>query len=135
MIQHVTRQIRPSELDRCVEFYGMLGFGSVPVPPGIAGRALWLERHGTQVHLMPVADAGASGHGSRCAGRRPGSGHVGIVVDCYADTLARLQHAGYEVDPRHEHWGSPRCYVHDPGGHLVELMAWAPGSPEDAEPA
>lgn len=117
MIQHVTRQIPPSELDRCVEFYGLLGFQQVPVPAGIAGRALWLERRGTQLHLMPVA------------GAEPVTGHVGLVLDAYAGTLARLEAAGHEVEPRREHWGSPRCYVRDPAGNLVELMAWAPGSP------
>jgi catechol 2,3-dioxygenase-like lactoylglutathione lyase family enzyme len=116
MIQHVTRQIRPSQLDRCVQFYEMLGFEQVPVPAGIAGRALWLERRRTQIHLMPTEDA------------VPSSGHVGIVVESYADTVDRLRDAGHEVEPRREHWGSPRAYVRDPAGNLVELMAWAPGS-------
>jgi catechol 2,3-dioxygenase-like lactoylglutathione lyase family enzyme len=115
MIQHVTRQIRPSELNNCVRFYELLGFEQVPVPAGIAGRARWLERRATQIHLMPIADA------------LPSSGHVGIVVDPYGDTIALLRDAGYEVEPRREHWGSPRAYVRDPAGNLVELMAWPPG--------
>src|SRR6476659_9917042 len=75
MIQHVTRQIAPSKLQACVEFYAMLGFVQVPVPPGIAGRTLWLERRQTQVHLMPVEGAG------------PAPGHVGILVDDYEVTV------------------------------------------------
>ena len=116
MIQHVTRQIAPSKLQACVEFYAMLGFVQVPVPPGIAGRTLWLERRQTQVHLMPVEGAG------------PAPGHVGILVDDYEVTVERLRDAGHAVDPRREHWGSPRSYVHDPFGNLVELMACAPGA-------
>jgi catechol 2,3-dioxygenase-like lactoylglutathione lyase family enzyme len=119
MIQHVTREIRPAELDKCAAFYRLLGFEPVAPPPGITGRAVWLERAGTQIHLMFVTEEVA-------AGRRP-SGHVGVVVDGYADTVAALRAAGHEVEPRGEHWGSPRGYVRDPAGHLVELMAWPPG--------
>jgi catechol 2,3-dioxygenase-like lactoylglutathione lyase family enzyme len=118
MIQHVTRDIRRSELEPCSEFYGQLGFEPVPVPAGIEGRAVWLERAGTQIHLMFVDEPVA-------AARRP-SGHVGIVVADYPATVARLAAAGHRVDPRREHWGAPRSYVRDPAGHLVELMAAPP---------
>jgi catechol 2,3-dioxygenase-like lactoylglutathione lyase family enzyme len=118
VIQHVTRDIRRSELEPCSEFYEQLGFEPVPVPAGIEGRAVWLERAGTQIHLMFVDDAVA-------AARRP-SGHVGIVVAEYPAIVAKLEAAGHQVQPRREHWGAPRSYVHDPAGHLVELMAAPP---------
>jgi catechol 2,3-dioxygenase-like lactoylglutathione lyase family enzyme len=118
MIHHATREIPPSKLDRSVEFYGLLGFVPVPVPPGIAGRALWLEHAGTQIHLMPVDGASRQ------------TGHVAVVVENYEGTLAALRAAGYEVEPRREHWGSPRSYVRDPAENLVELMAWPPGQRE-----
>jgi catechol 2,3-dioxygenase-like lactoylglutathione lyase family enzyme len=114
MIQHVTREIRPSELERCVSFYERLGFRLVDPPAGVAGRATWLERRATQIHLMPVDGASAQ------------SGHVAVVVEGYEQTLAQLRREGYEIEPRREHWGSPRAYVRDPAGNLVELMAWAP---------
>lgn len=115
MIQHVTREIPPSALDACIDFYRLLGFERVQEPPGLAGTAVWLERSGTQVHLQPRPDA------------RLQSGHVGVVVDPYETVLERLRDAGHEAEPRAEHWGSPRAYVRDPAGNLVELMAWAPG--------
>jgi catechol 2,3-dioxygenase-like lactoylglutathione lyase family enzyme len=115
MIQHLTREISPSKLQDCVRFYGILGFERVPEPPGIAGRAVWLERRNTQIHLMPTPAA------------RPDGGHVGLVVADYPLTIERLRAAGHEVEPRREHWGSPRAYVRDPAGHLVEVMAFAPG--------
>jgi catechol 2,3-dioxygenase-like lactoylglutathione lyase family enzyme len=118
MIQHVTRDISPSELESCSEFYRQLGFEPVPVPAGIDGRAVWLEHAGTQIHLMFVDEAVA-------AARRP-SGHVGIVVAEYSATIARLEAAGHRVQPRREHWGAPRSYVRDPADHLVELMAAPP---------
>jgi catechol 2,3-dioxygenase-like lactoylglutathione lyase family enzyme len=117
MLQHVTREIPPDALERCVRFYGILGFEPVPPPEGIAGRAAWVERAGTQIHLMPREDAS------------PQQGHVGIVIDHYDATLRRLREQGHEVEPRREHWGSPRAYVRDPAGNLVEVMARPPGAP------
>ena len=117
MIHHVTRKVPPSLLDECVAFYGILGFQPVPAPAGIAGRATWLElrnaRH--QVHLMPVSRATAS------------AGHFAIVCDDYDATVSALRKSGAEVEPRREHWGSPRAYARDPVGNVVELMAWPPG--------
>jgi catechol 2,3-dioxygenase-like lactoylglutathione lyase family enzyme len=114
MIQHVTREIPPAKLDECVRFYGLIGFSPVPVPDGIAGRAVWLERAQTQVHLMLAQDAS------------PQQGHVGFVAEQYDATVQRLRDAGHDIDVRRIHWGSPRCYVRDPAGNLVELMAWPP---------
>jgi catechol 2,3-dioxygenase-like lactoylglutathione lyase family enzyme len=120
MIQHVTRDILPSELDRSTAFYALLGFDLVPAPPSLAGRAVWLEHAGTQIHLVFVGDQDPA-----AAGHRP-PGHVGIVVADYERAIERLTDAGHHVEPRREHWGSPRSYVRDPAGYLVELMAWSP---------
>jgi catechol 2,3-dioxygenase-like lactoylglutathione lyase family enzyme len=116
VIHHVSRRIPPPKLADCLRFYALLGFERVPEPPGIEGRAVWLSRAGTQIHLMPTA------------GAQPEHGHVGVVVDDYPGTVDAVRSAGHEVEPRREHWGSPRCYVRDPAGHLVELMAFAPGA-------
>jgi catechol 2,3-dioxygenase-like lactoylglutathione lyase family enzyme len=115
MIQHVTREIPPSALDSCIAFYRLLGFERTREPSSLAGAAVWIERGGTQIHLQPRDDW------------RPQSGHVGVVVDAYDAVLEQLRDAGHEVDPRKEHWGSPRAYVRDPADNLVEIMAWAPG--------
>jgi catechol 2,3-dioxygenase-like lactoylglutathione lyase family enzyme len=123
MIQHVTREISPRELDASAAFYALLGFHDVPVPPGISGRAAWLERAGTQIHLMFVDE--------RVAAERRPSGHVGIVVEDYLGTVERLEAAGHSVQPRAEHWGSPRSYVRDPAGYLVELIASSPARPRE----
>ncbi len=124
MIHHVAREISPDELDACASFYALLGFERVPVPPGIAGRAAWFERPGAggaQIHLMFVNE--------QVAADRRHSGHVGIVVADYERTLESLAAAGHLVEPRREHWGSPRSYVRDPAGHLVELIASPPARP------
>lgn len=104
-----------------MSFYALLGFQVVPAPLGIAPRAVWLEssHHDvrTQVHLMPTDDA------------TPASGHFGVVCPDYEQTCRELREAGHEPDPRSEHWGSPRAFVRDPFGNLVEIMAWPPGQP------
>ena len=115
MIHHVAQRIPPARLEDCQRFYELLGFSREAEPAGIAGRAVWLELGPTQIHLMPAEDA-PQAH----------AGHVAVVVDDYQDAVARLRQAGHEVQPRREHWGSPRCYVNDPAGNLVELMAWPP---------
>jgi len=116
MIQHVTRQVPPMRLQDCVDFYALLGFEPVSVPATIGGGVRWVEHRGTQIHLMPVD------------GARPAPGHVAVVVDAYDETLAMLRDAGHGVEPRREHWGSPRSFVSDPAGNLVEVMAWPPQS-------
>lgn len=101
-------------VDPCRRFYALLGFEPTPVPPTLVERVVWLERGGTQVHLMlsePLP---------------PPSGHLAIVVDDYQVTLDRLRAAGHDPEPRAEHWGSPRSYLRDPAGNLVELMAFPP---------
>jgi catechol 2,3-dioxygenase-like lactoylglutathione lyase family enzyme len=120
IIQHVTRQIPPPALEECIEFYALLGFVAVAAPPGVEGRAAWLEAGGTQIHLMLEPDAA------------PAPGHIGVIADGYEDTVAALSARGHEVEPRREHWGSPRAYVKDPAGNLVELMAWGPGGRDPA---
>jgi catechol 2,3-dioxygenase-like lactoylglutathione lyase family enzyme len=114
-VHHVTREVPPEALEACLAFYALLGFAPADAPSGIAERARWLELSGTQLHLLVNP------------GARPAPGHVALVAPAYDDLLASLTAAGHEIEPRREHWGSPRCYVRDPAGHLVELMAFPPG--------
>ncbi|MGI8944735.1 MAG: VOC family protein [Thermoleophilaceae bacterium] len=115
MVQHVTLELRRDQADACVAFWALLGFRRVEPPGSLADRAAWLEHGPTQVHLMWVEQPVAPPHG-----------HVAVVLDDYAGTLATLREAGSDPEPRSEHWGSPRSYVRDPAGNLIELMAAAP---------
>jgi catechol 2,3-dioxygenase-like lactoylglutathione lyase family enzyme len=115
VIQHVTFEIERSASDSCVAFYELLGFRRVEPPPTLRDRAAWVERGQTQVHLMWVDEPVTLPRG-----------HAAVVVDDYEMTLAALREAGHDPEPRSEHWGSPRAFVHDPAGNLVELMAFPP---------
>ncbi len=52
MLQHVALEIRPEQIQDCADFYRLLGFEEVAPPETIADRAAWVEREGTQVHLL-----------------------------------------------------------------------------------
>jgi catechol 2,3-dioxygenase-like lactoylglutathione lyase family enzyme len=117
VIHHVALETARGEADACAEFFGLLGFEEVAPPESLRDRARWLEAGGTQVHLL-LADEPSV----------PPRGHLAVVADDYDSTVERLRAAGHEVEPRREHWGSPRAYVRDPAGHLVEVMAFPPGA-------
>ena len=120
MIQHVALEVRRERAHECARFYALLGFRQVHPPDSLRERALWVERGGTQVHLLYVDDA-----------RPLTRGHVAVVVEDWDATVALVSGKGYEVEPRRPHWGSPRAYVRDPAGNLVELMAFPPTAPQD----
>jgi len=115
MLQHVTLEVRPEDVERFVEFWGLLGFERVEAPAALAETFVWVEREGTQIHLernpSPVV---------------PPHGHAAVVVVDFDGTVQRLRRAGIEVTPGREHWGAPRAKALAPGGHTVELMAAPP---------
>jgi catechol 2,3-dioxygenase-like lactoylglutathione lyase family enzyme len=115
MLHHVGIEIEPSDVDRAVEFFTLLGFEEVEPPPALAEGFTWLERDGTQVHLM---------HEERPT--VPQRGHLAVVVAEFEVTLERLHEHGFEIRPGREHWGAPRAHASAPGGHQVELMAAPP---------
>ena len=69
----------------------------------------------TQVHVLYADDPVV-----------PPSGHVAMVVARLRPDPRGLRAAGHTVEDRNPHWGSPRAFATAPGGHRVELMAFAP---------
>jgi catechol 2,3-dioxygenase-like lactoylglutathione lyase family enzyme len=114
-LQHVSIETRPGDVEACVRFYELVGFRRVDPPPSLADRATWVERDGTQVHLMLADDPVV-----------PPNGHHAVVVSDYEAKLAALRDAGFDPEPRKEHWGAPRSFVRNPAGHRVEVMAAPP---------
>jgi catechol 2,3-dioxygenase-like lactoylglutathione lyase family enzyme len=114
-LHHVGIELRAADADRAVEFFSLLGFERVEPPPALADGFTWLERGGTQIHLM---------HEERPT--VPERAHLALVVPDFEATLERLREHGFETRPGREHWGAPRAHAIAPGGHRVELMAAAP---------
>jgi len=117
MLHHVGIEIRPEDVDRAVEFFTLLGFVRVEPPAALAADFTWLEREGTQVHLMHEESPAV-----------PSRAHFAVVVPDFDATLTHLHEHGFETRPGREHWGAPRAHAVAPGGHRVELMASAPAS-------
>jgi catechol 2,3-dioxygenase-like lactoylglutathione lyase family enzyme len=116
MLHHVGIEIAPADVERAVEFFGLLGFEAVEVPASLGDGFTWLERDGTQVHLMHERQPTV-----------PARGHLALVTPDFEAALARLREHGFETRPGREHWGAPRAHAVAPGGHRVELMAAPPG--------
>lgn len=114
-LQHVALEVAEADADAEVAFWGLLGFAEVEPPATLRGRSRWVEREGTQVHLL-LADAPVV----------PPEGHVAVVAAAFAEVSARLAAVGRIPELREEHWGAPRAFVTSPAGHRVELMASPP---------
>lgn len=126
MIHHVALEAAPADREPLAAFFALLGFARVDPPPALRDRALWLEHKDegvrplhlyVQVHVLFAEEPVV-----------PPQGHVAIVAPDYEATLGRLRAAGFEPEPRTEHWGQRRCFVRAPGGHRIELMAAPPGA-------
>jgi catechol 2,3-dioxygenase-like lactoylglutathione lyase family enzyme len=115
VIQHVALEVRRDDVGACERFWRLLGFAPVAPPSALAERSAWVQRGEQQVHLLFAEDPVV-----------PPEGHVAVVAGDYDATLAALRGAGFDPEPRAEHWGSPRCFVRCPAGHRVELMAFGP---------
>ena len=114
MLHHVGIEVAPADIERTVELFQLLGFELVE-PPETLSEFTWLERDGTQVHLMPTDTPTV-----------PPRGHTAVAVVDFEAAFAALGEHGFEVERRREHWGAPRALVIGPGGHRVELMAATP---------
>ena len=118
MIQHVALETARADEQAALAFWRLLGFESFDPPPSLRRRSAWLQGGQTQVHLLWSRDPVT-----------PREGHTAVVVDDYDTTVRQLREAGYQVEPRREHWGAPRSFVRAPGGHRVEIMAAPPPAP------
>jgi catechol 2,3-dioxygenase-like lactoylglutathione lyase family enzyme len=114
MLHHVGIEVAPADLERSVEFWQALGFVRVE-PPATLTEFTWLEKDGTQIHLMPTDSPTV-----------PPRGHVAVIAQDFERALAELTERGFDVDRHREHWGAPRAVATAPGGHRVELMAAPP---------
>ena len=122
MLQHVTLEVKPDQVADCVAFWALLGFTQMTPPPLLRHRFTWVEREGTQIHLVPVE--------APIAARE---GHVAVLAEDFDATLQRLTDAGYALREGTNAWDAPRSFVRDPAGHLIEVMSKSPQPPWPGE--
>jgi catechol 2,3-dioxygenase-like lactoylglutathione lyase family enzyme len=115
MLQHVSVEVRPEQVEACVAFWELLGFERVTPPGELAERFTWVEREGTQIHLMPFEDPSTTVRG-----------HAAVVVEDPDPVLAALRERGFELRAGSNAWGAPRWFTRDPAGNHVELMSAPP---------
>jgi catechol 2,3-dioxygenase-like lactoylglutathione lyase family enzyme len=117
VLQHVSLEVPQDEVDRTIEFWGLVGFERVAAPEPIAPYVTWLEREGTQIHLIHSETPSV-----------PALGHAAVVAPDFERAVEGLRAAGFEVEPARELWGEQRAFAVAPGGHRVELMAAPPAA-------
>jgi hypothetical protein len=122
MLQHASLEVRPDQVDACVGFWRLLGFEAMTPPPILRGQVTWVQRAGTQIHLLHTDEPIAAPQG-----------HVAVLPDDYDGTLAALRGAGFDPYPGSNAWDAPRSFVRDPVGHLVEVMSAPPNPPWPGE--
>jgi hypothetical protein len=115
VLQHVSIEVHPDDVGRSVEFWEAIGFTQVEAPGPINPYVTWLEREGTQVHLIHSEEPTI-----------PVLGHAAVVASPFEETVARVTAAGFEVEEHDELWGARRSFAIGPGGHRVELMESPP---------
>lgn len=117
MLHHVSLEVAPDDVDRTIEFFGVLGFRQITAPDSIAPFVTWLESGTTQVHLIHTPEPTI-----------PMLGHPAVVASDFDGTVGGLRDAGFTVEAADELWGEPRSFAVLPGGGRVEVMA-APPTP------
>jgi catechol 2,3-dioxygenase-like lactoylglutathione lyase family enzyme len=113
-LHHVNVTV-PSELEAATkEFYGSaLGLEQIPKPVTARQTGAWYQIGATQLHLS-VDEEEAGPLSSR---------HICYAVSDLGAAEKRFREAGVEIipDPRPMP-GTPRFYVRDPGGNLLEIL-------------
>jgi len=112
-LHHVNVTVAPEQEAATKDFYGsVLGLKQLPKPATSRQHGAWYQIGLTQLHLSVEdgADRGQSG------------GHVCFTVDDLNAAERNFREAGVEIipDPRPAP-GSPRFYVCDPGGNMLEI--------------
>jgi hypothetical protein len=116
VLHHVSIEVEPAQVEACVACWQLLGFELTEVPAALGESFTWLERGGTQIHLIHTEQAMV-----------PVLGHPAVVVEDFEATFTALEQAGHQPERHRELWGEPRAFVTMPGGHRVEFMAAPPG--------
>jgi catechol 2,3-dioxygenase-like lactoylglutathione lyase family enzyme len=95
-------------------FYsGLLGFTRIPKPEPMASRGgCWFTVGPVALHLGVEADF-----------RAARKAHPALVVEDLADLMAQAREAGVDVRPNPDQPEGAGCYLDDPFGNRIELIA------------
>lgn len=123
---HMSFPVR--DLARARVFYeDVLGLAEIERPDifGVAG--IWFIAGSCEVHLIEVPeDADVGSTPPVCD---PRARHAAFSVEHYQSTVDHLRSHGLEVFETNEEMG--QCWVQDPDGHVIELIAAAASTSGD----
>jgi catechol 2,3-dioxygenase-like lactoylglutathione lyase family enzyme len=113
-LSHVNLCLPKGAEPQARRFYGeLLGLSEIPKPEALRARGgVWFDAGGIDLHLSAV-----DGHAGEDAQR-----HLGLEAADIGAVKARLETAGFEIDPgRPAPW--ERFFVRDPFGNRIEVHA------------
>lgn len=113
-IDHVQLAMPTREEQRARAFYrDLLGMREIPKPDELAKRGgCWFVSGNVQIHL------GIEDNFSPAK-----KAHPALQCHDYAGLTTNLKNAGIDVTEVSDIPGVKRCYVHDPFGNRIELIA------------
>jgi catechol 2,3-dioxygenase-like lactoylglutathione lyase family enzyme len=113
-LHHVQLAVPAGSEPALRRFYGgLLGMAEIPKPEELAGRGgAWFRSGTAEVHL-----------GVEATFRPARKAHPGLLVGDLDAIATRLAEAGHSVQPDDLLPGYRRCYVDDPCGNRLELLA------------
>lgn len=113
-IDHVQLAMPLNGEDTARSFYGsILGMEELAKPVNLAARGgVWFACGLLQLHLGVEKDF-----------RPARKAHPALLVDDYPDLLNRLRQANYTLQEDDSLPGVVRCFVDDPFGNRIELIA------------
>jgi catechol 2,3-dioxygenase-like lactoylglutathione lyase family enzyme len=116
-IDHVQLAMPAGQEQAARKFYAeLLGLPELPKPATLAARGgAWFENGQVKLHLGVEQDF-----------RPARKAHPGLLVDDLPALVHRLRSAGVTVTPDDSLPGQARCFVHDPFGNRLELLAASP---------
>jgi catechol 2,3-dioxygenase-like lactoylglutathione lyase family enzyme len=116
-LHHVNVTV-PADLEVAAkDFYGsVLGLEQIPKPASSRQSGAWYQIGNTQLHLSVESEE-----------RALSSRHVCFTVSDLAEAEMKFRESGVEIiaDPR-PNPNSPRFYVRDPGGNMLEIAQSSP---------
>ena len=111
---HIQLAMPAGEEETARAFYrDLLGMTELPKPAELAKRGgCWFASGEVQIHLGVEGDF-----------RPAKKAHPALRCGGYDSLLGRLRAAGVEVIADDHNPGVTRCYIHDPFGNRIELIA------------
>ena len=113
ILHHVNVTVAPELEEATKHFYGaVLGLKRIPKPATSRQSGAWYEIGANQLHLSIEDEANG----------QLSSAHICLAISDLAEAEQKFRDAGVEIIPDPQpNPNSPRFYVRDPGGNLLEI--------------